>query len=130
MQASDLPVLFAFWACGFRTDFRRTPKARGYLAVTSTPWWPFAHAHCLKQPSRCHCRKCGCRRSWVRRGGSARPVSLMKLRSAICRRRSSRPPWRHWVHPMATRRWRDRMPIKKHSSHCILMMTSAKARER
>ncbi len=89
MQASDLPALFAFWAWMAWRHFRRDSEARGYLAVTGAAWRLFAGAHCLKQFSRCHCRKCGCGRSWVRSGGSARPVRLMKLRipsaSLACR---------------------------------------------
>lgn len=41
---------------------------------------PSANPHCLKQFSRCHRKKWGCRRSWARSGGSARPVSRVSTR--------------------------------------------------
>ncbi|CAH1664752.1 hypothetical protein BOSEA31B_12733 [Hyphomicrobiales bacterium] len=36
MQASDLPALFAFWACWIRRHFQNGPRTRGYITVTGT----------------------------------------------------------------------------------------------
>jgi hypothetical protein len=62
---------------------------RGGLRLRLTPPQATARYHCLKQCSRCHLKKCGCGRSDMRRGASARPDLLIIDRTAcgsfVCR---------------------------------------------